>query len=108
MENTATSSVEHTPWIAEIMTHGKDAGMYQVVNSKGWVIAECMVKEEAEFFAATPKLLETLQALIEMAHSVAANWENGNLAFAVNNLGRIATEAETVVAEATGTNHDHA
>lgn len=66
MEITARSSApEYTPWIAEVMTHGKDAGMYQVVNSKGWVIAECMVKEEAEFFAASPELFEALDYLLQ-------------------------------------------
>lgn len=55
----------HTPWTAEVMTHGKDAGMYQVVNGKGWAIAECMVHEEAQNVAAVPDLMNALDYLLK-------------------------------------------
>jgi hypothetical protein len=103
MEISATSlAPEHTPWIAEVMTHGKDAGLHQVVNSKSWVIATCMVKEEADLLAAIPELLEHLQNMVEIAHSVSANWENGELDVAVQNLERIASAAEAAIAKAIG------
>lgn len=55
----------HTPWVAEVMTYGKDAGMCQVVNSKSWVIAQCMVNEEAQNLAAVPELMNALDELLK-------------------------------------------
>jgi hypothetical protein len=65
MVNKQSTWPSHTPWTAEVMTHGKDAGMYQVVNSKGWVIAECMVQEEAQNVAALPELMNALDDLLK-------------------------------------------
>ncbi|MCI0464520.1 MAG: hypothetical protein L0Z62_46915 [Gemmataceae bacterium] len=52
--------------------------------------------------AAAPELLEHLEHIVEMAHSVSANWENGALDVAVRNLDRIATAAEVAIAKANG------
>lgn len=59
-------------------------------------------EDEANAFliAAAPELLESLESLTEMAESVTRNWENGNLAEAVKNLGRIAHEAAEVAHKA--------
>jgi hypothetical protein len=43
-----------------------------------------------------------LGELVEMAASVAANWENGNLAEAVNNLARVARESNSVLIDTHG------
>ena len=56
----------------------------------------------AHLIAASPELLEHLKNIVEMAHSVSANWENGDLASAVQNLDRIATAAEVAIAKAEG------
>lgn len=47
------------------MTYGKDAGMCQVMNSKNWVIAQCMVQEEAQNLAALPELMDALDDLLK-------------------------------------------
>ena len=47
-----------------------------------------------------PELLRHLKGIVEMTHSVADNWESGDLAAAVRNLDRIATSAETALAKA--------
>jgi len=49
---------------------------------------------------AAPELFEHLKNIVEMAHSVSANCEKGDLALAVRNLDRIATAAETSIAKA--------
>lgn len=54
----------------------------------------------ALLIATAPELLESLESLTEMAESVARNWENGNLAEAVNNLGRVAQEAADIAHKA--------
>ncbi len=59
-------------------------------------------RANARLIAAAPELLEHLHSIVEMAHSVSANWESGDLAFAVRNLERIATAAETAIAKAEG------
>ncbi len=52
----------------------------------------------AHLIAAAPALAGKLHGVIEMARSVAGNWENGNLAHAVRNLQRVADEAEALLA----------
>ena len=54
----------------------------------------------AHLIAVAPELLEHLKNIVEMARSVSANGENGDLAIAVRNLDRIATAAEGSIAKA--------
>jgi hypothetical protein len=56
-ENTAPAT--DIPWIAE----PSDEGFFRVVNSKGIVLAQKCVKEEAELFALAPELLDLLRRL---------------------------------------------
>jgi hypothetical protein len=50
-----------------------------------------------------PELLRHLKGIVEMAHSVADNWESGDLVDAVRNLDRIATAAEIALTKSYGT-----
>ena len=52
--------------------------------------------------AAAPELLGHLTGIVEMAKSVAANWENGSLDQAVRNLDRMAIAAEVAIQKAAG------
>ena len=74
-------------------------------DNRGTVICEIEPIPEAEanalLIASAPLLLGRLQSLIDMARSVALNWENGNLAEAVRNLQRVADEADKCVFPAT-------
>jgi hypothetical protein len=60
--------------------------------------------DSVAFGAAAPELLRHLESLVEMAHCVTANWENGDLATAVRGLERIATEAKATILNAYGKN----
>lgn len=56
----------------------------------------------ARLIADAPELLDHLKHIVEMARSVSANWENGDLAVAVRNLERIASSAEVAIHRAEG------
>lgn len=58
------------------------------------------VERNVRLLQALPHLLEKLESLVELAESVAANWENGNLAASVASLSRSVQEAKTVIADA--------
>ena len=72
----------------------------------GKIIADLEQFDDAEkfanVFAAAPDLLDHLESIVEMAHSVSANWESGDLAHAARSLERIAASAEIVIAKAKG------
>lgn len=78
-------------------------------NKQETLIAEVFDENEAEWKANAEfivracnshyELLEHLRNIVEMARSVSANWENGNLAQSVRNLDRIATTADTALAK---------
>lgn len=106
MENHATPSA-HTPapW-----TYSWDEieSVYRIEgNSELPSIADVFYRNtDAEgeanvrLISAAPELLDHLRSMLEMARSVAANWENGDLASAVRNLDRIAAAAEVAIAKA--------
>jgi hypothetical protein len=55
----------HTPWTAELVKSGFDAGFHQVVNSEGWVIATRLVYEDAYLLAAAPDIYALGKELLE-------------------------------------------
>ena len=77
MKNTTTPpaasrdpSDDHTPWAVELVESGFDAGFYQVVNSKGWVIATRLVYEDARLLAAAPDLFKQLKVAVKFLSSL--------------------------------------
>jgi len=92
------TSPAKTTWAAEV----RQEGWYQVVEDDKVIIASECVREDAFLIAAAPELLETCEELRAMAHAVARNWENGDLAVAVRNLVRVASSAAAAIAKATG------
>lgn len=69
----------------------------------GLIVAdiETWVDERAaRAMTAGPELLDHLRSVVEMAHSVSAKWESGDLAHAVRSLERIATNTESVIERA--------
>lgn len=73
----------------------------ETVNDSAFRDGECGPCEFARY-KSQPELLAHLENIIEMSHSVAANWESGDLAAAVRNLDRIATAAELAITKAHG------
>ncbi len=65
--------------------------MNEARNNADFIVRACNNFED---------VTESLKTLIEMAASVAGNWENGNLAFAVRNLDRVAEEAKAILRKA--------
>lgn len=63
---TAKASEDHTPWTAELVESGSDAGFHQVVNSEGWVIATRLVTEDALLLTAAPDLLKVCKRLLPL------------------------------------------
>lgn len=61
-----TAADDHTPWTAELVKSGFDAGFHQVVNSEGWVIATRLVTEDAQLLAAAPDLLKVCKRLLPL------------------------------------------
>lgn len=63
-------------------------------------------KANAEFIVRAcnsfTELTDACEGLIGMAESVVGNWESGDLAGAVRNLGRVAAEAKTILEKANG------
>lgn len=58
-EKRSQNAPDETPWTAELSS---DGSFYQVVNSKGVVLAERCVKEAAELFALAPELLRVARS----------------------------------------------
>jgi hypothetical protein len=73
----------------------------ETVNDGSFREGECGPCEYGRY-QSQPVLAGHLGRLIEIAGSVAGNWENGCLADAVNALARAAEEAKTALALAHG------
>ena len=110
MANANESSPAHTKgkWNIRVVDLTKS-----VVADDGMVIAAGLYDEayspsieeidaNACLIAVAPELLEHIETIVEMAHSVSANWESGDLALAVRSLERVATSAEAAIAKAKG------
>lgn len=102
-----TAGPWHHSWLDDI--HGwilDDQGHYlaEIVtyDEEGLYVDEAEQLANSRLIAAGPELLAHLTGIVEMAKSVAANWESGNLDQAVRNLDRIATAAEVAIRKAEG------
>jgi DNA-directed RNA polymerase subunit RPC12/RpoP len=73
----------------------------EFVNESNFKEGECGPCEYRRYMTSR-ELLDHLKGIVEMAKSVSANWENGNLDIAVRNLDRIATAAEVAITKAYG------
>ena len=89
------------------MSKGKPLGIcrtcrseiVQSVSNGVFVAGECDACERLRY-ENKPQLLAALENLVELADSVAGNWESGSLAEAVRGLARSADEAREVVRRA--------
>ncbi len=113
VENITTTSSAHTPGPWRTDSIGTDR--IWILDEQSNYLAEIVAKDECGFavptdqqqanahlMAAAPELFDHLKNIVEMAHSVSANWESGDLADAVRNLNRIAITAEVAIHQAEG------